>query len=165
MMKKLAVYLDTSIINFLFADDAPAQRDITREFFSDIVRNRVYNIYISSFVVDEIKRTPDPVHRQRLLNVITEYEIEIVNAANFHDEVVALADKYAEFHVVPENKYEDALHVALCTIINIDVLLSWNFRHLSNINKERKFNLINLQEGYSKPLRITTPFEVASYES
>jgi hypothetical protein len=46
----------------------------------------------------------------------------------------------------------------------MDVLLSWNYGHLANVNKERKVSGINIQEGYSKPLRIVTPLEVLYYE-
>ena len=57
-------------------------------------------------------------------------------------------------------KLEDALHIAISTILEMDVLLSWNYRHLANITKERKVQGVNIQEGYLKPLRITTPLEV-----
>lgn len=108
-------------------------------------------------------KTNNVSHRQRLLDVIAEYHIEIIDAQDFMQEVINLPDKYIDYHVVPENKYEDALHVALCTVVKIDILLSWNYRHLSNINK-RKFNIINLMEGYSGLLRISTPMEVVAYE-
>ena len=34
-MKKLKIYLDTSVINFLFADDVPEFRKITEDFFEN----------------------------------------------------------------------------------------------------------------------------------
>ena len=51
-MKKLTIYLDTSIINFLFADDAPEKRDITKEFFDEYVKTGYYDVFVSPIVID-----------------------------------------------------------------------------------------------------------------
>ena len=59
-------------------------------------------------------------------------------------------------------KLDDALHIAVVTIKEIDVLLSWNYRHLTNVNKEMKIHAINILEGYIKEFRMTTPLEVIS---
>ena len=55
---------------------------------------------------------------------------------------------------------EDAQHLAIATLNNIDALVSWNFKHLVNINKERLVIAVNIKEGYNYPLRLTTPMEV-----
>jgi len=57
-------------------------------------------------------------------------------------------------------KIEDAYHIAISTVNDLDVLTSWNYKHLANINKERKVAAVNIQEGYLHPLRFTTPMEV-----
>ena len=54
----------------------------------------------------------------------------------------------------------DAMHVSIAVIYELDVLVSWNFTHLANINRERKIAVVNQSEGYFYPLRITTPLEV-----
>ena len=69
-MKKLKVYLDTSIINFLFADDAPNFKSITEEFFQKFVALQVYDIFISAVVIDEIDRTENEIKKSELLDVI-----------------------------------------------------------------------------------------------
>lgn len=69
-MKKPKVYLDTSIINFLFADDSPAYRDITIQFFQDYIDD--FEIYISDIVYEEINKTKDLTKKVKLLNVINE---------------------------------------------------------------------------------------------
>jgi len=61
---------------------------------------------------------------------------------------------------VPRRKLEDALHIAISPIYEMDVLLSWNYHHLANMARERKVLNANIQEGYMKTLRITTPMEV-----
>lgn len=163
-MRKLSIYLDTSIINFLFADDAPELRDITILFFSSIVRKGIYDIWISSVVVDEIQQTADEAKRERLLNAVRDYDLPILDTTSSKQEIRDLANKYIESKVIPPGKEEDALHVAISTVFEIDVLLSWNYRHLANLSRERRIMLVNLSEGYAKPLRIITPMEVITDE-
>ena len=71
-----------------------------------------------------------------------------------------LANRYLETGVIPENKYEDALHIAFSTYYDFDILLSWNFRHLANIKKQAQINSINKIEGYYKELNLYNPMEV-----
>lgn len=76
-------------------------------------------------------------------------------------EIKRLAQFYIKHGIFPERKLEDALHVAIATVNQMDILLSWNYRHLANVNKERKIHIVNFQEGYAKPFRLITPMEVA----
>lgn len=54
------------------------------------------------------------------------------------------------------------LHIALATIADVDVLVSWNFRHIVRLDKIRLFNAVNIEQGY-KPISIYSPREVISY--
>lgn len=62
--------------------------------------------------------------------------------------------------VIPKKKIEDALHIAISTVYEMDIFLSWNYRHLANFDKERKILSINLLQGYIKPFKMITPMEV-----
>ena len=53
----------------------------------------------------------------------------------------------------------DALHIAIATVSGVDVLVSWNFKHIVNLNRIKLFNSVNLKEGYHL-LEIRTPLEV-----
>ena len=55
------------------------------------------------------------------------------------------------------------LHIALSTIADVDILVSWNFRHIVRYDKIRQFNAVNLEQGYHI-LDIYSPREVTSYE-
>jgi hypothetical protein len=55
------------------------------------------------------------------------------------------------------------LHIALATVADADVLVSWNFKHIVRFDQIRLFNAANLEQGY-KPLSIHSPREVTSYE-
>jgi hypothetical protein len=76
-------------------------------------------------------------------------------------EAIELADAYQARKILTPKYYEDGLHIALATIAEADVLVSWNFRHIVRFDKIRLFNAVNLEHGY-KPLQIFSPREVAS---
>ena len=78
-------------------------------------------------------------------------------------EVLALADAYQEHGILTPKFYADGLHIALATSAEVDLLVSWNFRHIVRYDKIRLFTAVNLERGY-KPLAIYSPREVASDE-
>jgi predicted nucleic acid-binding protein len=158
-VKKLVLYLDTSILNFLFAEDAPEKRDITVEFF-DGVKKAKYDVFISDAVVDEIAKAA-PAKRDMLLGAIRDSDIGFLEVT---DEVVAFANKIIEAGVVPKAKTQDALHIAVAVCYGVDVLLSWNFKHLANINKERLVRALCLMEGYDDKIEMRDPMGVMSDE-
>lgn len=158
-MKKLKIYLDTSVINFLFADDAPEKQEITIEFFDR--RLERFNVFISDIVLFEIHKTPD-LHKKKLLaDAVIKYGLAPISIPTADmDEIERIAEKYLSAGAIPERKREDALHIAICTIFEFDILLSWNFRHLANIQKQVQINALNESMGYLKKLNFLTPLEV-----
>lgn len=56
------------------------------------------------------------------------------------------------------------LHIALATVADVDLLVSWNFKHIVRFDKIRLFNAVNLEQGY-KPLAIHSPREVTTHET
>ena len=75
------------------------------------------------------------------------------------DEMEALAAAYLRQGVVPPKYADDAQHVAVCTVTRLDYLVSWNFKHLVNVQREAGFNAVNLLQGYP-PVRIVNPLEL-----
>ena len=163
-MIKSTIYLDTSVINFLFADDAPEKKEITVDFFENFVRLGVYDTYITEYVIAEINQTNNEEERTRLLKVVEDYPIEILPIDKLQ-EVGLLAQNYLDNGIIPPKKLFDALHVAFCVVSKIDYLVSWNFKHLANINRERRILAKNYELGYIHPLRIITPTELTGYGS
>jgi hypothetical protein len=159
-MKKIRIYLDTSVINFLFADDAPEARMTTNELFENYIKPGVYDAYISPIVIDEINRTPDVEKRRMLLKAIRDYDVKVLDIEAYREEIEKLAVSYIDHGVIPRKKLEDALHVAISTVEEMDALISWNYKHLANIFKERRIISVNLSEGYIRSLKICTPMEV-----
>jgi hypothetical protein len=76
------------------------------------------------------------------------------------DEVEELADVYLLRGVIPVAKREDALHVAYATVRQMDILLSWNFKHLANVRREALILAVNQAAGYRYPLRLLSPLAV-----
>lgn len=161
-MKKNKVYLDTSVINFLFADDAPDLKAATIDFFENFVKTGIYKTYVSEYVLLEINKTSDKQKREELLKVIERYPIELIEIIQ-KIEIEFLADEYMRKNIIPINKKLDALHVAVSTVNEIDYLVSWNYKHLANVNREKKIVEINFQHNYLNPFRICTPLELLDY--
>lgn len=158
-MKKLKIYLDTSVISFMYADDSPEKQSITREFFEKYLS--VYNVYISGLVLTEIENTRNAVLRQKLNKIVMEYNLKVIEAApKYQQTVFSLARRYVKDGVIPQRKFDDAMRVAMCVHYEFDILLSWNFRHLANINKQIRINAVNKKEGYLKELFLLSPMEV-----
>ena len=61
--------------------------------------------------------------------------------------------------MISSNYFLDAEHIAIATVEKVDIVVSWNFKHIVNIHKIRGFNSVNLKEGYQL-IEIRTPMEV-----
>lgn len=156
-MRRLKLYLETSVWNFYFADDAPEKKEVTRQFFEQVQQGQ-YEIFISDIVFREIAKASG--EKQSLLGeLIAMYapqELEMT------EEVLRLAQSYLQEMALPERAIEDARHVAVATVYEIDALISWNLKHLANLKRMEKINGVNLKEGYVKRLELLTPMEVSN---
>lgn len=149
-MKKLKVYIDTSVIGGCF--DKIFQ-EWSNKLFEEFISGKKTAI-ISDTVLKELERAPKEV-RER----INEIPDKFVEKYNITDEIRNLTENYLKQNIVASKFRDDALHIATATVINVDVLVSWNFKHIVNLNRIRQFNSINILEGY-KELEIRTPQEV-----
>lgn len=78
---------------------------------------------------------------------------------NINDEAIKLAKTYINEGALTNKSYEDALHIALATLNKADVLASWNFKHIVNLERIRLYNSINLRLGYMV-IEIRSPREI-----
>ena len=157
VMKKLKLYVDTSVINFALAKDiAIDDRDIIRKLCEQI-RQGKYEGYISEVVIREIVNTPDETKRKELLDFINTLEFE--EPFVLTTEATMLADKYISEKIIPPAHKDDALHIALTTTNDLDVLVTWNFQHLVKYRTRMAVSGINAFMGY-KTIDICTPREV-----
>jgi len=151
-MKKLRVYLDTTIFNFVFADDAPVERDLTRKFFSQISH---FDVFISDIVIEEIAECPAP-KRQKMMDLIEKYNIQELSLDEASRQ---LAIKYIKEGIIPAKYQDDALHIAIASVNEMDLLLSWNFQHIVKLKTKRESVGVNMLMGY-RSIEIYTPREV-----
>lgn len=158
-MKKPHLYLETSLWNFCFADDAPEKKEVTLRFLEK-VRKGEYRVYISGVVLEEIGRAGES-KRSNLMAIINEVQPELLE---LDAEITTLAEQYLLEGVVPRAKLEDAMHAAVATVYEMDALISWNLKHLANFRRMEMINGINLKHGYGKRLELITPMEVSDDE-
>lgn len=151
------MYLETSVLNFAFADDSPAERDVTLKLLNELYQ---YEVYISEIVLGEILETQNEEKRGRLLGLIKQYSPQELS---FDESARALADKYIQEGVIPRRYQEDAFHIAIVTVNNLDVLVSWNFSHIVKLKTKREISGINVFMGY-KEIEICSPWEVVKDE-
>lgn len=153
-MKVLRVYIDTSVVGGCFDEEFSLW---SNRLVADF-RNRLYKPIVSSVVATELELAPEPVRAK--FDEILELEPEFLEMT---EEAAALARVYADHGALPPKFRNDLLHIALATVANADVLVSWNFKHIVRLEKIRIFNAVNLELGY-KSLQIHSPQEVATYE-
>ncbi|PGH39159.1 MAG: hypothetical protein CRN43_10780 [Candidatus Nephrothrix sp. EaCA] len=82
---------------------------------------------------------------------------------DFTNEAQELANRYVSEKILGKASFNDACHMAVAAVNRIDVLVSWNFRHLVNLDKIRLFNAINLKFAYPI-IDIRAPKELIKYE-
>lgn len=162
-MATKARYLDTSLIHFLHAEDVPLWRKKTIELFGRFMKPGIYQTFISNFVAEETKRTKEEDRRAQLLTVIEDYRLTFLTVSN-PDEITHLAALYIQNNTIPPSKKTDALHIAVTVVDRIDYLISRNFQHLANVNRERRVLALNLENNYLHPLRIITPLHLMDAE-
>jgi predicted nucleic acid-binding protein len=154
-MPPLSVYVETSVWSVAFANDVPEYTRRTLEFF-EVCRKGIIRPHISGVVLEEIADA-EPNLRDRILGLVREIKpVALEETA----ESVRLAEAFIRERVVPAGKPLDALHVAIAFIESIDVLTSWNFRHIASVRRSERFNAVAILEGIYKPLRIVSPPEL-----
>jgi hypothetical protein len=153
-MKAQRVYIDTSVLGGCFD---PEFARWSNALMADFHSGRLKPV-ISEIITAEIADAPPEV-RELLADLLalTPETLDIT------PEVLALADAYQEHGILTPKFYADGLHIALATSAEVDLLVSWNFRHIVHYDKIRLFTAVNLERGY-KPLAIYSPREVANDE-
>jgi allantoicase len=147
------VYIDTSVFGGNF--DEEFSKD-TIPFF-DQVRSGEVIINVSDILEAELLGAPDFV--KRLFGGLPKEYIEKVRLSK---DAAELADKYIEAKVVGKTSRADCQHIAIATLCHADVLVSWNFKHIVNLDRIRGYNGINFQNGHQM-IEIRTPKEIFNY--
>ncbi len=148
--KTIRVYVDTSVIGGCF--DEEFRRASIQLFDRSRVGDAV--LVVSDITLVELASAPETV--RGVLEDLPEECLELVHQSRESQE---LAEEYIRQAVVSRRMVVDAQHIAVATVARVDVLLSWNFRHIVNLDRIHGFNAVNLRLGYPL-LEIRSPWEV-----
>lgn len=150
-MRKLKVYLDTSVVSYLSQEDAPERMKDTLELWKDFVNGK-YDIYLSQVTIDEIGKCSEP-KRDILFDYLTDIEY---TKLEINAEIVELAQKIIDMGILRPKSFDDCQHIAAAVVNNCDCIISWNFKHIVNIKTIRGVRAITNLEGY-KGIDIINP--------
>ncbi|MBU4273611.1 MAG: PIN domain-containing protein [Planctomycetes bacterium] len=154
-MRKLSIYVETSVWSQALADDAPQLRAATEDFLAEAKRGK-YDLFISEVVTEEVARASEETTK-RLQELIAEHKPAFLE---LNEEALLLSLEYLHNGAVPPSKVDDARHVAVAVSNDLDVLVSWNYKHLVNVRRREMFHQISVMNGFYKPLQIVAPPEV-----
>ena len=153
-MRLQKIYIDTSVLGGYFDKEF----DIATRRLFDQVKKGEYRVVLSNVTASELLKAPE---RVRILLNELDIDYEIIALT---DDAVNLALEYIKENVVGQSSYDDCLHIAIATISRLDLLVSWNFKHIVNIKRIRGYNGINIKNGYPS-IEIRSPQDLIDYEN
>ncbi len=154
MNMKQRIYIDTSVIGGYF--DKEFKKD-TVVFFTNVFNSNSI-LVVSRLLDSEISNAP-----QVVVDFYKSLPNEFIEFVEVTDEERKLADMYVNEKVVGKSSISDCQHIATATLNKVDVLVSWNFKHIVNLPRIRGYNAINLREGFHT-IEIRTPKEIFKNE-
>ena len=144
------VYIDTSVIGGYFDEEFEFY---TKLFFEKVEQGK-FKIILSDILTTELQGAPDNV--VTFFKSISKRQIEYVDQT---EDSIQLGEEYLNEGVVGKTSRTDCRHIALATLVNADILVSGNFKHIVNITRIRGYNSVNIKNGH-RILEIRTPREI-----
>ena len=147
---KLRVYIDVSVLGG--CEDLEFQ-EFSRQLMDHFVEGD-FILVLSDLTVQELAAAPEQIRA-----LLMEAPEEHIEALQLDSEAMDLADAYISEGVISAKLRADAQHIAIATVARVDVLVSWNFKHIVNLQRIHGYNSVNLRRGYPM-LEIRAPQEV-----
>ena len=151
---KQRIYIDTSVFGGYYDEEF---EEFTKPLFDRIMKDE-FVLLFSAVTQDELDNAPT-----RVQELVRHIKVEFTEFIDLSAEVIELANQYFAEKVVGQTSYADCLHIALATIYRADFLISWNFKHIVNIQRIRGYNSINIKYGH-RQLEIRSPRDFMKYE-
>ena len=148
------LYFDTSVFGGVYDEEF---EEISTLLFEKVKLGQMICVY-SDLSETELKNAPQNV-REFFANLPKQY----MQYVEVTEEAYELAQKYLDEKVVGQTSADDCRHIATATINKVDILVSWNFKHIVNVFKIRGYNSINIRCGYTQ-LDIRSPKEIVYNE-
>lgn len=151
---KPRVYVDTSVIGGCLDKEFS---EWSRRLFEE------FRLGLKVAVVSDITRRELEAAPADVVRSLTELPDSAVENVLLTDEAERVAAEYLARGAAGDATVVDAQHIAIATVEGVDVLVSWNFRHIVNVGRIRAFNAVNQELGYPE-LEIRTPRETLNEE-
>ena len=148
--ENMRIYIDTSVVGGLFDMEF---EEASRTFFAAVETGKIV-LVVSDLLLAELAQAPS-----RVRDHLDRFPLCQVETVELTQEAAILADRYIAERVVGKTSRVDCQHIAVATLSRVDVLVSWNFKHIVNLKRIRGYNSVNLKNGYPM-LEIRTPGEV-----
>ncbi len=148
-------YFDTSVFGGLF--DIEFEEETTL-LFEKVNLRQIKCIY-SNLTESELTNAPERV--RDFFETLSE---DVKEKVLVTPEAFKLAQTYVNENVVGETSLDDCIHIATATLNKVDMLVSWNFKHIVNVYRIRGYNSINLRLGHGT-LEIHSPKEIVNNEN
>jgi hypothetical protein len=152
-MKQARLYADTSVFGGCFHREFEV---VSRQLL-DEVRSGRFSLVISETMLRELSLAPDQVK-----SLLTTIPSNLIETLHLNEDIEALRDAYLEARVVGNASRIDAEHIASASVADVDLIVSWNFKHIVHFDKIRGYHGVNLLMGY-KPIPIHSPIEVIGF--
>ena len=147
------IYTDTSVVGGCLDEEfSTHSADLFERF-----RRGLDVLVLSDLTLAELEGAPPQVR-----DILRRVPVEALESVAFDAEASDLAEAYLSTGVIGAAHLEDARHIATATVQKVDVLVSWNFKHIVNLDRIRGYNSVNLRLGYTL-LEIRSPLEVLRY--
>jgi len=150
-MRKLKIYLDTSVISHLHQPDAPDKMNDTLALWEETKAGE-YKAVISDITTRELMNCAEP-KRSIMADYLNEYDFEVLA---IDKEIDDLAQEIIKRGILTVKSIDDCTHIAAAIINNCDIIVSWNFKHLVNIKTIKGVREITVSNHY-KQIDIYTP--------
>lgn len=151
---KHRLYIDTSVFGGHYDVEFA---EFTVPLFERL-NNGEFVLLFSTITQEELETAP-----QKVRDLVTSIKIENTEFLEADEDAVDLAAEYIAERVVGQTSFADCVHIALATIHRADYLISWNFKHIVNVQRIRGYNAINIKNGYPQ-LEIRSPRDFVRYE-
>jgi predicted nucleic acid-binding protein len=150
---KQRIYTDTSVIGGCFDKEFESA---SCQFIESVKAGEAV-IVVSDLTLLELELAP-----MKLKEILREIPNNDKEYVEFQEEARELAKFYIAEGIVGSSSLVDAQHIAIAKVARVDVLVSWNFKHIVNLQRIHGYNSVNLRQGHPL-LEIRTPQEVISY--
>lgn len=150
-MRKLKIYLDTSVIGYLDQHDDPDLMDETHKLWNQI-KDGLYDVVLSDVAIAEI----DACHEEKrdiLFDYLSEIDYSIIEV---DEKTLDIAERFINLGVLRRKSIDDCQHIAAAITSGCDVIVSWNFKHIVNHKTIMGVKAVTALEGYNDVM-IYTP--------